>query len=193
VYRPSDDSWLVVELLDSIKPKADLCMDLGCGSGVLGLHALLKEYCEKVIFIDIDEDALNTVRENTVLNNAAGKSIILSSDTGTSIRESSIDLVLANPPYLPAWSGSIEDIATEGGVHGYEAILYFIDVAWYVLKPGGLLVLVYSSLSNPLVVEEYLSKKGFSRVASITKNMFFETLYSVGVVKKHVEDSTGGY
>ncbi len=190
VYRPSDDTWLALKLLDSLKPKAGLCVDLGCGSGILGLYGLIKGYCERTVFVDIDEDALATTLRNIPLNNAQARSIVVSSDNA--VLHGAADLVLANPPYLPAAEGKVLDAATEGGVHGYEAVLHFINVAHEVLRPGGLLILVYSSLSNQLVVEEHLSRKGFTMVAFTSKNMFYETLYVAGVVKARDTGSASG-
>jgi len=181
VYRPSDDSWMIINALFERKQRGDLCVDLGSGSGVLGLYALLNGFCQRVVFIDIAEDAVETTRLNIVENNA-WMSIVVQGD-GSVIREFSIDIVFANPPYLPAFKGVVEDIATEGGIEGYEAILEFIDYAWLMLKNNGVLFLVYSSLSKPEVVVRHLEVKGFKIKYSHTKNFFFETLYLVECVK----------
>jgi len=174
-----------MELMDLLEPEARECVDLGCGSGILGLYALRKGYCRRVFFIDVAEDALDTVRVNTMLNNASQYSVIVASDKGDALRESTADLVIANPPYLPSLAPDITDIATEGGRHGYEAVLGFIEASSRILKPGGILILVYSSLSSPRVVEEHLARKRFEIVKTLAKSLFFETLYVVGAVRRH--------
>lgn len=156
-------------------------MDLGCGSGVLGLYALVKGYCRRVVFIDIQEDALQTTLNNIVLNGMLGRSIVVSSYPA--FFKSTFDVVLANPPYLPGLNGRVEDETVEGGRYGFETLLYFIDAAFRALKRGGLLILVYSSLSNPEVIEKHLHGR-FDKVAQISKRLFYEVIYAVGVVKK---------
>jgi release factor glutamine methyltransferase len=60
VYRPSEDSWLLVSLLSERKPSGNICLDLGSGSGIIGLYALLNGFCDRVVFVDIDEDAVKS-------------------------------------------------------------------------------------------------------------------------------------
>ncbi|MEM4717354.1 MAG: methyltransferase, partial [Desulfurococcaceae archaeon] len=123
VYRPSDDSWLILSLLDKTSPKGDLCLDLGAGSGILGLYALLNGNCKRIVFVDVHEDAVETIVANIRLNGVVHAITILSDDI--TLRESSVEIVLANPPYLPIQRTNHVDIATEGGVNGYETTLYF--------------------------------------------------------------------
>ncbi|MEM4482231.1 MAG: methyltransferase [Desulfurococcaceae archaeon] len=182
VYRPSDDSWLLTAVLDVRNLRGEICIDLGAGSGVLGIYALLNSICERVVLVDIDENAVNSVEQNLHLNGVHHFGIPVLSDT-TFIREGSVDMVLANPPYLPAYDPLNLDVATEGGPLGFEKVLYFIEYAKKALRPGGRLILVYSSLSSPDIVEEHIIKSGFKVVFTIKKEFFFETLFSVECVK----------
>ncbi|MEM0001383.1 MAG: methyltransferase [Desulfurococcaceae archaeon] len=182
VYRPSDDTWLLINTLEKRKPRGDLCIDLGAGSGVLGLFALLNELCIRVVFIDIMEDAVETISLNIQLNDVSSRSIIVLSD-GVIVHEEYAEIVFANPPYLPVHDPMYLDPATGGGLEGYEAILYFIDYAKSSLKKNGLLYLVYSSLSKPSVVLKYLRKSGFKVKYTESKHFFFETIYVAECVK----------
>ena len=55
-------------------------MDLGAGSGVLGIYTLLNKICKRVVFVNIDEDAVYTTKQNTEINNVNPYSIIALSD-----------------------------------------------------------------------------------------------------------------
>ena len=51
VYAPSDDSFLLLDALKAEKPATAL--DLGCGSGIIGLQMLMNG--SSVLFADIQE------------------------------------------------------------------------------------------------------------------------------------------
>lgn len=182
VYRPSDDTWLIIDTIENRNPRGDLCLDLGSGSGVLGLFLLLNNLCRRVVFVDISEDAVESTKLNTLLNNVMHLSLIVLSDEKT-LRERSIDVVLSNPPYLPIRDPGRVDIAVEGGLEGYETVLYFIEYASEVLVNRGLFYLVYSSLSRPEYIVDQLGKRGFNIEYSNSRRFFFETIYVVECVK----------
>jgi ribosomal protein L11 methyltransferase len=70
---------LLVELADSARSDPSRVLDLGCGSGILGLAALrlfprLREGTEaRVMLVDHDPEATETARENAVLNGLADR------------------------------------------------------------------------------------------------------------------------
>lgn len=67
---------LMMELMDSyVEDK--ILVDLGCGSGVLGLFALLLG-AEKVYGLDIDRNALEHTKENAKLNDLQDKVLVSS-------------------------------------------------------------------------------------------------------------------
>lgn len=182
VYRPSDDTWLLMNIVDRVKPRGDICVDLGAGSGILGLYMLLNKYCDRVVFIDVLEDAVKSTRVNVFVNNVTHRSLVILTDT-ISLRENSVDVVVANPPYLPAHDPTAIDVTTEGGIEGYETILYFIEYASRVLKTGGEFFLVYSSLSKPDVIESSLKHHMFNVECTIYRYFFYEMLIASRCVK----------
>lgn len=65
-----ETTYLCLKLYDSViaKVKKDgLCLDLGCGSGILGIGAIKKNGMQ-VDFVDIDPAALDNCHENLKLN-----------------------------------------------------------------------------------------------------------------------------
>lgn len=130
----------------------------------------------RCVFLDIQEDAAISTRESLRLNNCQHRGLVVLSD-GNPLRGSSISLIVSNPPYLPHYGSGDIDITCEGGPGGYETILHFVNIAGEALEPGGRLVLLYSSLSRPELIEGELSAMGFNCIKGPSRNLFFETLY----------------
>ncbi|NAZ27318.1 MAG: methyltransferase [Thermogladius sp.] len=188
VYEPSDDTWLASKLLDYYRGsdlfrKLDVCVDMGSGTGFLGLYSLVKGICGRVIFIDINEKALVNTSLNLGLNKLGGRGLILDSSTG--LRDSIAELVIANPPYLPGNPMDDLDKAFYTGPEGYEVVVEFIREACRLLRVGGFFILTYSSLSNTGVIEREIAKCfGINKVES--KRFFFEELRGLLLEKSGV-------
>ncbi|MGC9122250.1 MAG: methyltransferase, partial [Thermogladius sp.] len=104
MYEPSDDTWLAASLLDSVKTslrqrRLKACADIGSGTGFLGLYTLVAGICEKTVFVDVYDNALLNTRLNIDLNGLGPRGLVVSSTEG--LRDSSLHLVVSNPPYLP--------------------------------------------------------------------------------------------
>jgi len=74
--------------------------DLGCGTGILGIGALLLG-AKSVLFVDIDEDALIVAKSNLAKakseDNGLGDAVFLCKDVGEF--DTKVDTVLQNPPF----------------------------------------------------------------------------------------------
>jgi HemK-related putative methylase len=93
-------------------------IDLGAGSGV---HAILAaDHCERVVAVDINPRALEFARFNAVLNGAGNIEFALG-DLLNAV-ESTCDLLLANPPYLPDSAAQPGDNFWSGGADGSELL-----------------------------------------------------------------------
>ncbi|MDF1823840.1 MAG: peptide chain release factor N(5)-glutamine methyltransferase [Verrucomicrobiales bacterium] len=148
---PRPETEELVDLLlsmESLRPTAVL--DLGCGSGVIGL-TLAKQLSPapaKVFLSDISAEALSLARENGSLHGIEGNLTFLESDLFGSI-DDSFDLIVANLPYIPncdATDLSREvqqdpSLALYGGEVGTEIVQRALTDAWDHLTPGGLIAL----------------------------------------------------
>ena len=73
-------------------------LDLGCGYGAVGILAAKIIGEDKVVMCDIDDNAVNTSKENAVLNGVSNI-CILKSDGLKNIEYNDFSLILSNPPY----------------------------------------------------------------------------------------------
>lgn len=181
-YKPAEDTWLIYTYLTDLRARAHTCVDMGSGTGILGARVLKNGSAKRCVFLDVLGDALESTRRTLAANNLSSRGLVVSSD-GDFLRERSVELVVSNPPYLPAHGRMVEDVATEGGPRGHETIEFFTRLASSALHPGGLYVLLYSSLSGEEEVRRILQEKGFTCSVKNYKKLFFETLYLAECVR----------
>jgi len=87
-----ETTHLCLEYLDSSNLKELKVIDYGCGSGILGIAALLLG-AKNVIAVDIDPQAIIATKENAKINNVDKKISIVSSE---SLADTEADLLIAN-------------------------------------------------------------------------------------------------
>jgi 16S rRNA (guanine1207-N2)-methyltransferase len=107
-------------------------LDLGCGSGAIGIALALAAPAGGALLVDSNARAVAAARANAVKNRAANALVILAQDL-SAVRPGSIDLVLANPPYFGDYR-IVERFAREGR---------------RVLRPGGRFLLVTKTPARP--------------------------------------------
>lgn len=119
-------------------------LDVGCGSGVLGL-TLASEFPEaEVILSDLSPDALSLSKENAEQLGLLSRVHFIQSDLFESIN-GQFDLITANLPYIPnaeqtELSREVHrdpSIALYGGEIGTEIIERFLNEAPHFLRSGG--------------------------------------------------------
>lgn len=182
VYEPSNDTWLLAKLLDPSLLNDSTIIDTCTGSGVLGIYAHVIGRSRRVILIDLSENAVENAKYN-VDSLKLYSALVLQCNAAECIKPSSIDVVISNPPYLP-YDGFPPDESVIGGIDGCEVILSIISDARRVLRNGGLIYIVFSSLSNPEKVFSELLAKGFKVLRIEKESFFYEELIAVEAVKE---------
>lgn len=170
---PRPDTETVVELaLDTIGAdrKTDhlRIADLGIGSGAI-LLALLSELPNAFgVGTDLSLEALVTARANANRLGLAGRAAFVACSYASAL-SGSFDLIVSNPPYIPA--AEIADLAIEvrnhdprraldGGVDGLDAYRALIPEAAARLRTGGALI-VEVGHGQSGDVEGLMTRSGF--------------------------------
>ncbi|MGE9268288.1 MAG: peptide chain release factor N(5)-glutamine methyltransferase [Verrucomicrobiales bacterium] len=147
IPRPETEE-LVDLLLKEDFPRPTRLLDLGCGSGVIGLSLAktLGGDCAELVLADVSPDALALARENA---GALGVSARFVESDLFSALDGSFDLVVANLPYVP--ESDRETLAPElahdpalalfGGADGLDLIRRFAATVGPFLAPGALVAL----------------------------------------------------
>lgn len=102
IPRPETEEW-TGQLITALQPYSDKIhkiLDLGAGSGVIGL-SLARSFPHAQIFAaDINPHALALTQENAQLNNVTNITTIESDLFSQLTEHSPFDLIVSNPPYI---------------------------------------------------------------------------------------------
>ena len=85
---------MCIEMIEKYMRPSDTVIDVGCGSGILAIAAG-KLGAKEIIAVDIDENAVNTARENLRLNSLSERSDVRHGDLIKVVPEKA-ELVVAN-------------------------------------------------------------------------------------------------
>jgi release factor glutamine methyltransferase len=169
VFRPRSDSWMLTESLRDASPGAGAeVLDLCTGSGVAAIAAA--RLGARATAVDVSRRAVLTVRLNALVNGVAGRVRALRGDLFGAVPGRSFDAIVSNPPYVPSGGGELPSRgpsrAWEGGPDGRVVLDRICDEAPGRLRPGGVLLLVHSSLCGTEATLERLAAGGLeARVA----------------------------
>jgi ribosomal protein L3 glutamine methyltransferase len=124
-------------------------VDVCSGGGSLGLVAAEAFPDAIVLLSDLDGQALSLASENIALHDRADRVIALRADLLSALSSGSVDVVLANPPYvsraemaeLPPEYNAEPRIALEADAEGTELAVRLLREGARVLAPDGLMLL----------------------------------------------------
>lgn len=150
IPRPETEE-LVMGLIKDGLPGAGRILDVGCGSGAIGLSlALAWPGQAQVTLVDVSPQALELAAENArALGLAAPDVTMLESDLFGALAGRTFDLIVANLPYIP--TGELAGLdaevqfdpvaALDGGPDGLLLLRRFAGAAPDFLAPGGRIAL----------------------------------------------------
>ena len=170
VYPPSDDTFLLLEVLQEDAPKLQalrpkVCLELGCGSGAasVGLWDVLcreggggragRERCPCLMLaIDKNPAALTCTKELFHRFEVPLAEVMRASMT-TRFCRMEADIVICNPPYVPTDDDEMQgcgiSVSWAGGKRGREIIDIMMPEVARVLAPEGLFYLVCIAENDP--------------------------------------------
>ena len=170
---PRQDTELLIDLVLKRYDKGSKLniLDLGTGSGVIGI-TLSKLYPNSMITIsDISSKALNVANKN-IKNHNVSNIRSLESDWFNSFKEKELfDLILTNPPYISKDDDHLNNLelgyepsnALVASKNGFADIFKIIDTSPRFLNSEGLLMIEHGYTQGNRV-KNYFQQKSFNNI-----------------------------
>jgi len=163
VFKPTGTSELLLYAsLKKIKKTHDI-LDLGCGSGVVGINiAKVKKFKKKIYFSDISKFATRNTKQNCKLNKIKHEI-----KTGPMLKpwaKHKFDVIVSDVASISDSIAKIspwynESITNKAGKDGVKNIIEIIKNCKDYLRKGGKLIFPIISLSNEEKILSYVKKK----------------------------------
>ncbi|MER7759644.1 HemK2/MTQ2 family protein methyltransferase [Streptomyces sp. NPDC097619] len=163
VYRPQYDTHLLADALarEELGPGRTV-LEIGTGTGALALQAARRGAA--VTAVDVSWPAVLTARANALVRRLPLS--VLHGDFETRTAHRRYDLVLTNPPYVPAPAPTAPvrgaRRAWDAGRDGRLLIDRIRARAPYLLRPDGSLLMVHSAMCDPATTLDRLTAAGLS-------------------------------
>jgi release factor glutamine methyltransferase len=175
VYRPSDDSFMLAGAAEGLRGDV---LEIGCGSGIVSLTAA--KTAKSVLGTDVSPDAVACAAANAARNGIANAKFAISDMFSAIPHGTAFDAILFNPPYLPTEEserihGPLNQ-AFDGGKDGRGVLDRFLAQFGSFLRPGGILLVVQSSLNDPEKTRSVLEGMGYAVETVAEEAFFFERL-----------------
>ncbi|KAK6455249.1 uncharacterized protein RJT20DRAFT_98137 [Scheffersomyces xylosifermentans] len=203
VYEPAEDSFLLLDCFEEEKEylqkrftsSVPIVTEIGAGSGIVTTF-LQRNILQKSIFMctDVNPHActtiLNTVKTNNVKTGEEKIPYIVDSfqmDRTTAIRSQSIDVLVFNPPYVPAEDvpkipttyddSTWLDLALLGGEDGMVTTWKVLDNLDQILSTNkGVAYILFCARNKPDSVADKMKSRGWDVKTIIHRKAGWEVL-----------------
>ena len=171
VLIPRADTEILIEkALSKINARDHTeILDLGCGTGIIGITIAIERPLSKVTLIDQSQHAIQNTKANQMLHQVTN-TMIQKSDWFSALDQTKFDVILSNPPYLedndPHLSQGLKDEpldALVSGPTGIEAIQYIIENAKNHIKPSGWLFIEHG-YNQAIILKDLFEKNGYQHI-----------------------------
>ena len=163
VHRPRSDTWLLCEAMKRELLAGASVADLCTGSGALAVAAS-RAGAANVLAVDVSLRSTLAARLNARLNRCRVRA--RRGDLIAAMGDERFDLIVSNPPYVPAASDRLPrhraTTPLDGGRDGRALIERLCREAPARLRPGGALLLVHSSVCGVDRTRRALAAEGLA-------------------------------
>jgi release factor glutamine methyltransferase len=172
VYNPSDDSYLLLKVVEV--SGGERFLEMGSGTGLTAIHAA--KAGAMVTAADINPKAVDCTRRNAMKNGVDIR--VVESDLFDKV-EGVFDIIAFNPPYLATEETSTAwiEMSWSGGRDGTETSGAFLNEAWKHLAPGGRVYMILSSLGSLRTLLR-IAKEHHRSTMIEEQHMFFESIFA---------------
>jgi len=170
---PRQDTELMIDiLLQSNNKESQLnILDLGTGSGVIGLTLAQHFSCAQVTLSDISSSAIKVAEINGKNTNVKNIQFI-QSDWFESIKHNNFDIIVSNPPYIAETDSHLlhpellaqPRIALVSEMSGLKDIKHIVQNAKQRLNESGMLIIEHG-YDQAMMVQDIFIANDFNNIA----------------------------
>ena len=170
---PRQDTELMIDiLLQSNNKESQLnILDLGTGSGVIGLTLAQHFSCAQVTLSDISSSAIKVAEINGKNTNVKNIQFI-HSDWFESIKHNNFDIIVSNPPYIAETDSHLlhpellaqPRIALVSEMSGLKDIKHIVQNAKQYLNESGMLIIEHG-YDQAMMVQDIFIANDFNNIA----------------------------
>ncbi|MFQ5628788.1 MAG: methyltransferase [bacterium] len=166
--RFSPESKLLIRHLDTLPLQNKHVLDVGTGSGIIGVFAAKKG--AKVLAVDVNPLAVQLARENAILHGVEDKMQALEGDLFSKVLPvQRLDYIIINPVVCLSKLESFTQSATNE-VNNSDTIARFLEQAQAFLAEKGKMILIFNSEMPLCRIDKKIRQSGFI-IASIKQSM----------------------
>eukprot|EP00238_Polyblepharides_amylifera_P015008 CAMPEP_0196581022 /NCGR_PEP_ID=MMETSP1081-20130531/31994_1 /TAXON_ID=36882 /ORGANISM="Pyramimonas amylifera, Strain CCMP720" /LENGTH=220 /DNA_ID=CAMNT_0041901101 /DNA_START=60 /DNA_END=722 /DNA_ORIENTATION=- len=195
VYEPAEDSYMLVDALESewgnLKQNSpSVCLEIGCGTGyVICSAALLMKGEGTCLATDINPTAATTTSATLKAHNVHAEVVVGDLLAGMQERlQGKVDLLLFNPPYVPTpdeeVGGAGITASWAGGARGRVVIDRVLPLLPGILSERGVLLMVLVKENDVEDVSKALLSLNLDSTVVLTRRADEELLHILKVWKK---------
>ncbi len=179
-HRSGTDAVLLAACLP--EGAKGLVLDLGCGSGVVGLAVVARHPALRALLLDSDPALCALAALNAQDNGLSGRVQTLCADMlalqpvlksstaqAAGLVEEGADYVLSNPPFHPAGRVRVSPYPGKASAHVLEdeALAQWIKSAGRLLKPRGQLIMIHRPDAVPFLLQSMAGRFGAVRIKPV--------------------------
>lgn len=172
IPRPETESLLEWALAQPLSQRP-LIVDLCTGSAALALALCSHLPAARVIAVDDSDEALAYARRNVRDTRVELLRADVTAAGLLSELDGAVDLLVANPPYIPAHAQLEPEVAQHdpshalfGGEDGMVVIDHIVDVAARLLRPGAVCAVEHDDTTSDRTVEAFTRAGRFVEVTA---------------------------
>ncbi len=183
VFNPAQhfSSRILAEQVAQLDLKGRHVLDVGTGSGVIGLTAARQG--AEVVALDLNPYAAALAKKNALANGFRSQFKVLCGDLLDSLYASTrFDWIIFNPPFYARTAAGLLQAAYHAGAQN-ETLVRFLQHAPAFLAPGGKILMILSSDMNAAEMRHLLARQPCAIMDVEIKPHFFEVFYFVQLAK----------
>lgn len=175
--HPWSSSVFIVRTLLREQPQLGRLLEIGCGTGAVGLSLLSHGLADEIVLTDVDETSVQIARDNAYKLGLGSRTTVRQGSVFKPVPGDLFDSILFNMPLMHNRHPGMKHLALDDSL-GNVAKLFFQEVQCY-LKPAGVGYFSFSNISNPQLLEQFSEQVDLSLVAAewVVKSGFWLMVY----------------